>query len=45
MIKFNSILDLLRAFPDEQSCIDCLEKVLWKDGVVSPFDPMSKVYK
>ncbi len=26
-------------------CIDYLEKVRWKDGVVSPFDPTSKVYK
>lgn len=45
MLKFSSILDLIRAFPDEQSCIDYLEQLRWKDGVVSPFDPSSKVYK
>lgn len=41
---FNSILDLLKAFPDEQSCIDHLEKLRWNGNVVSPFDPTSKVY-
>lgn len=43
--SFNSLIELLEAFPDEQSCIDYLERVLWKDRVVSPFDPTSKVYK
>ena len=42
---FNSILELLDMFPDEQSCIDYLEEVRWGDKVVSPFDPNSKVYK
>lgn len=42
---FKSILDLLKTFPDEQSCIDHLEKIFWNDNVVSPFDPASKVYK
>ncbi len=32
-------------FPDEDSCIRYFEKIRWKDGVVSPFDPSSKVYK
>lgn len=47
MIKneFSSILELLDRFPTEQSCIDYLEQVRWKDGVVSPFDSTSKVYK
>jgi transposase-like protein len=44
-IDFNSILDLLEAFPDEQSCIDHLEALRWKYGAVSPFDSASKVYK
>lgn len=47
MIKtdINTILELLNTFPDEQSCIDHLESLRWKDSVVSPFDASSKVYK
>ena len=41
---FNSILDLIQEFPDQDSCIKHLEKLRWKDGVVSPFDKDSKVY-
>lgn len=44
-IDFNSILDLIKAFPDEQTCIDHLELLRWNGNVVSPFDPSSKVYK
>lgn len=44
--EFKSLLDLLQAFPDEQSCIRYLEKQLWPNGEpVSPYDPMSKVYR
>ena len=43
--EIKSIFDLLKAFPDEQSCIDFLEYVRWNGIVVSPFDPTSKVYK
>lgn len=43
--EFKSIIELLERFPTEQSCIDYLEKVRWKDGVISPFDKTSKVYK
>lgn len=42
---FNSILDLLNAFPTEQSCVEHLEKLRWNGYVISPFDPTSKVYK
>jgi len=41
---FKSIIDLIKAFPDEQNCIDHLEKLRWNGNVVSPFDPTSKVY-
>ena len=41
---FNSILDLIKAFPDQQSCIDHLEQLRWNGNVVSPFDSESKVY-
>lgn len=42
--EFKSIFDLLKAFPDEQSCIDHLEKIRWDGEPVSPFDETSKVY-
>ncbi|MDR2956017.1 MAG: IS1595 family transposase, partial [Prevotella sp.] len=42
---FNSLYELMEAFPTEQSCIDYLEQLRWKDGVISPFDSTSKVYK
>ncbi len=42
---FNTILELLQAFPDEQACIDHLVSLRWPDGdVSSPFDSSSKVY-
>lgn len=42
---FKSILDLIKAFPNEQTCIDHLETLRWNGNVVSPFDATSKVYK
>jgi transposase-like protein len=44
-IDFNSIPQLLKAFPDEQTCIDHLELLRWNGNVISPFDETSKVYK
>jgi transposase-like protein len=43
--EFKSIFDLIKAFPDEQSCINHLEKIRWNGNVVSPFDESSQVYK
>ena len=43
--QFKSIFDLLKAFPDEQSCINHLERLRWDGNVVSPFSENSKVYK
>lgn len=45
MFNFKSLPEFLELFPDEQSCIDFLEKERWGGNVVSPFDPESKVYK
>lgn len=42
--NFKSIFDLVKTFPDEQTCIDHLEKLRWNGNVVSPFDETSKVY-
>jgi predicted transcriptional regulator len=44
-IEFNTISEILEAFPDEQTCIDHLEKLRWDGFVTSPFDASSKVYK
>jgi transposase-like protein len=43
--EFKSIFDLLKAFPNEQSCIDHLERLRWSEAITSPFDENSKVYK
>lgn len=40
-----SVIEFRASFPDEESAIRFYEKIRWKDGVVSPFDPTSKVYK
>ncbi|HCE57686.1 MAG TPA: IS1595 family transposase [Prolixibacteraceae bacterium] len=41
---FNSIIELLKTFPTEQSCIDHLTELRWNGNVVSPFDSTSQVY-
>ena len=43
--EVKSILDLIKAFPTEQSCIEHLEILRWNGNVVSPFDATSKVWK
>lgn len=43
--NFQSIIELLKAFPDEQTCINHLEQLRWNGNVVSPFDSSSQVYK
>lgn len=43
--KFDTLIELIRTFPDEQSCIEYLEDIIWNGKPVSPFDPTSKVYK
>lgn len=42
---FNSIFDLMQAFPNEEACIKHLESLRWDNNVVSPFDEKSTVYK
>ena len=40
---FKSILDLVKAFPDEKTCMDYLAEMRWNgDKVISPFDETSK---
>jgi transposase-like protein len=43
--NFKSISELLKAFPDEQTCINQLEALRWNGNVISPFDTTSQVYK
>lgn len=45
VFQFKSILDLLKAFPTEQTCIDHFTQLRWNGNVISPFDKDSKVYK
>jgi transposase-like protein len=42
--EFKSIIELVRVFKDEQTCIDHLTELRWSGNVVSPFDESSKVY-
>ena len=39
--NFKSILDLVKSFPDEQTCINHLETLRLNGNVVSPFDETS----
>lgn len=43
--EFKLLFDLQSAFPDEQSCIDRLENMIWSDVIINPFDATSNVYK
>ena len=43
--KFNSLLDLIHYFSNEEKCIEYLEELRWNGNVISPFDSTSKVYK
>lgn len=43
-LDFKTIEEIKKAFPDELSCIEHLEKLRWSGLVISPFDPNSKVY-
>ena len=44
VFDFKSILDLVKAFPDEQTCIAYLAEMRWNGNIISPFDETSKVY-
>jgi hypothetical protein len=43
--EFNSVIELVKAFPTQEICIAHLEELRWNGNVVSPFDSTSKVYK
>jgi len=41
---FKSVIELLAAFPDEQTCINHLTELRWNGNIISHFDSNSKVY-
>jgi len=43
--EFNTILELLQVFNNEEICIEHLETIRWGGNIISPFDASSKVYK
>lgn len=43
--EFSNIIELVQYFKDEATCKEFLERHRWPEGVVSPFDPTSTVYK
>ncbi len=43
--EFKSIIELMTYFDTEQKCVEYLESIRWRNGVTSPFDPSSKIYK
>ena len=45
LLRFRSLYDFQKAFPTELSCIRFLENKRWPNGVVSPYDPTSQIYK
>ena len=42
--QFDSLLQMIEAFPDEQTCIDHLRAIRWKDGAYCPHCGSNKVY-
>lgn len=43
--NIKSLFDLQKAFPDEQTCINYFEYLIWNNKPVSPYSPTGKVYK
>ena len=42
--QFDSLFDLMEAFPDEQSAIDHFTAIRWKNGAYCPYCGSTKVY-
>jgi transposase-like protein len=43
-VNFDSLYSLFEAFPDEQSCIDHLRSLRWKDGEFCPYCGGVRIY-
>ncbi|SON56731.1 Transposase [Hartmannibacter diazotrophicus] len=44
MFRFDSLFDLMDAFPDEQSCVDHLRSIRWRDGEFCPHCNGGRIY-
>lgn len=44
-IRYDSLIELIRALPDEAACVSYLTELRWGEEVISPYDENSKVYK
>lgn len=44
LTQFDSLFDLLAAFPDEQSCVDHVREIRWRDGEFCPHCGGTRVY-
>src|SRR5579862_3855881 len=44
LAQFDSLFDLLAAFPDEQSCLDHVRAIRWKDGEFCPHCGGTRIY-
>ena len=38
-----TLKDIETAFPTQHACMAYLERLVWKDGIISPFNPESEV--
>jgi transposase-like protein len=44
LANFDSLFDLMEAFPDEQACVDHLRAIRWRDGEFCPHCGGNKIY-
>jgi len=45
MNKYNSLIELMEVFPDEESCVQHLEQLRWPKGIICPLCGSSrKIY-
>jgi transposase-like protein len=44
MMNFDSLFDLMKAFPDEQACIDHLKAIRWAKGAFCPHCGGDRIY-
>ena len=42
--EFNSLIDIMKVFNDEQACIDHLTAIRWRDGAFCPHCGSIRVY-
>ncbi len=42
--QFDSLIELMEAFPDEQSCVDHLRAIRWRNGTFCPLCGGMRVY-